>query len=313
MKNKCLVLLIVACIVLVCGLFFFYKPIKTVTSSTGITNIYTDYGQSSTLKFDKKIKLVLIKQSGKFRCNRNSNSVIIEPLLKDASTDMLVVLSDKTAYRLILVENNGERFNKEVRFQSSIAASKKVKSLILNFETISYCLGLAGSIVFAWSFIAVRIKRFARELNAFFTTNYFEIKYAAFSKCQTISGIILLTIALFTTLVSYEYPNYPIYQYSNSISLYTTPVLIITVCLLIFIPSANYVACKIAFPYLKDSFRNQNEKFKTEFWDNIDLNPEVKEITYAREFIENMELLFDLSIEGSLKDRMTRVEKFFES
>jgi hypothetical protein len=83
---------------------------KTVTSSLGVTNIYTYFGKSTTLVFDSNIKLAIIKKQNDFKSQYTGKRLIIRPLKKNTGTDLMIVLTDQTIYRLIVVEDSDKGY-----------------------------------------------------------------------------------------------------------------------------------------------------------------------------------------------------------
>ena len=116
-------LLLFAVIVTIWTIYILLTPIgitKKVTSSFGITNIYTHYQAKTTLSFNNKIKLAIIKSPNTFDCKQSDYTITIQPNKQKTSSDMIVILEDSTLYRLILVERDSTTYYKQVQFINKI-------------------------------------------------------------------------------------------------------------------------------------------------------------------------------------------------
>ncbi len=107
-----LFLTILSVLVLAFSFFFIFKPVKnvtkTVTTSSGVTNIYTQYGKETTLTFESEVITINLKDPFIFESCRMDNAILIKPLKKNIYSDMTVLLSDSTIYRLILIEDSNK-------------------------------------------------------------------------------------------------------------------------------------------------------------------------------------------------------------
>ncbi len=63
--------------------------------------------------------MAIIKKQNGFKSQYTGKELKVEPLKKNTSTDLMVVLTDQTVYRLIVIEDNDKGYYYVVNFKEN--------------------------------------------------------------------------------------------------------------------------------------------------------------------------------------------------